>query len=271
MLYPVRNIVALTPVYNETLGMIQVFQRAIDAVREPLNRQGIAFRHFFLDDGALELPDESSILIRHVENQGLARTLGEGYHDAVFRLKSRPDVVVRLDCQEHDPAMILESIDHLGRVPVDAVFLPVVYNVKGESCKRRVDITLTIAELSAALNPPNIDVIKRIYNQVFPLGYQVFRTSLLEEILPKYQQALTLYQEIYHKPPTWGFDLLAMIFAAQIDAERIDFLFGGWMEPWLANRGLEKVEAQRDRVEKMLALCQRLGVVSENAEPPIIQ
>lgn len=265
MLFPVRDVVAITPVWNESLAMIQSFQAQIESVRSALVAKGISFRHFFLDDGAVHLPDESSILFRHEVNTGLAQTLSDGYEKVLRSKKGKPDVIARLDCQEHDPAMILQAVDHLMRVPVDAVFIPVVYNVKGEPSRRMVEVTQIIASLSQALHPSDLAVVESIYNQVFPLGFQVFRADLLSAILPKYQMAISAFQRKFNKPATWGFDLLSLLLSAEIDPERIDFIFGGWMEPWESNRGSDKVEAQRTRVKQMLELHAELNERSADA------
>lgn len=253
MLFPVRNVVAMTPVWNESLAMIQAFQEQIDDIRKALIAKGIAFRHFFLDDGAMHLPDESSILVRHASNLGLAQTLSDAY-TAVLELKVKADVIARLDCQEHDPRKIIEAVDHLTRVPVNAVYLPVIYNVNGEPSRRMVEVTQIIARLSAALNPPDTAVVDGIYNQIFPLGYQVYRVELLSAILPKFKSAVERFQGKFGVKPTWGFDLLSLLLAAEVDPMKIDFLFGGWMEPWSQNRGPDKVEAQQKRVHMMLDL-----------------
>jgi hypothetical protein len=117
-----------------------------------------------------------------------------------------------------------------------------------------VEVTRIIAELSSALSPADLVVVERIYNQVFPLGFQVFRSNLLASILPKYQLALSEFKTKFGKQPTWGFDLLSLLLAAEVDPQRIDFIFGGWMEPWESNRGPDKVEAQRARVRQVFEL-----------------
>lgn len=255
----IKNVVAITPVWNEPLGMIQKFLAAVDGARKKLVDKGIGFRHFFLDDGALHLPDEYSILVRHKKNEGLARTLFDGYQE-VFNLKSLPDLVIRLDCQEHDALQIPFVVDHFSHSSfINALFLPVWYWIEGQDRPAMKDITIMIADFIRALSPIQKEAVLGIYNQKFPLGYQAVRTSVLEEILPKLERGLAIFQEKTGKPATWGLDLLMILLAARQYPEAIDFVFGGWAEPWLENRGQDKIDAQRQKAITMVEVAKALG------------
>lgn len=252
-------IAAITPVWNEPLGMIQQFINTIDEVRLELNKRGIGFSHFFLDDCALHLPEESSILARHKINLGLAQTLVDGYRAVCSDLKTTPDIVVRLDCQEHDPWKILSILDSFSHSSAQVIFLPVWYWTEKEDRPLRKDITRIMAEFYAALSPINLEVILSIYNQKFPLGYQAFKTSFLKEILPNLEKGLKIFQEKFGQPATWGFDLLAILLAAKFHPEVIDFMFGGWSKPWAENRGPDKIRAQQEKAKGMIAVAKELG------------
>ena len=255
---PIRNAVAITPVWNESLAMIQKFQEGVEKVRHKLTESGIGFRHFFLDDCALHLPDEYPILVRHTENQGLAKTLLDGY-EATLGVKSAPDLVVRLDANEHDPLKIVEAVDHLSHAPADALFLPVWYWVESDPRPLMQQITAMIADFTRALSPINAPIVVSIYNQKFPMGFAAFRPELLRGILPLMHEGLKMSQEISGKPVTWGLDLLKILLAAEKAPGRIDFLFGGWAQPWAENRGPDKIAAQRKRAETMVDVAGRLG------------
>lgn len=234
--------------------MIQAFQGQMGAVRERLNADGIGFRHFFLDDGAPNLPDEASILVRHPKNLGLATTTVHGYQAALTSLKTPADVVIKLDCQEHDPQKIIEAVDHLQHTDVVALYFPVVYWVAGAPRKLMVEATRLMDRLRSALDPPDADTLKAIYNQEFPLGYQCYHADALRTILPSLERVLESYQAKYGKPATWGLDLVGMIFAAKAFPNQLDFIFGGWSQPWKENRGVDKIQQQKDRVDTMLDL-----------------
>ena len=258
---PIKDVVAITPVWNEPLGIIQKFQNDVAEVRRRLNERGVSFRHFFLDDGAMNLQDESSILVRHSKNLGLATTLVDGYEAVLTKLKTKPDLVVRLDCQEHDALMIPTIVDHLDHTDVDALFIPVVYTIEHEPRRLMTRVTTMMADLQTALSPINGQKILEIYNQVFPVGYQAYRFELLTEITQQLRTGLSVYERTYGRLPTWGFDLLSILFTAKIDTERTDLLFGGWMTPWLENRGADKVEAQRKKNAEIIKLAVQLGCV----------
>jgi len=256
----IGSIVAITPVWNEPLGMIQQFQNRIEEVRRELTEKGIGFRHFFLDDGALNLPDESSILVRHPENLGLAYTLVDGY-EAVLKLKSKADLVVRLDCQEHEADQIPFVTDHLSHNGTQAVILPVWYTVKGEPRPLMREMTRFIADFCEALAPIDAKTVLGVYNQKFPMGFQAFRSETLSKIAPMLRKALDIFQARTKKHATWGFDLLAILLAAKEVPDALDFVFGGWSTPWQENRGPDKVEAQKKRAEEMIAIALELGCI----------
>jgi len=255
----ITQVVAITPVWNEDLGMIQAFKNEIEEVRKALNRGGIGFRHFFLSDGAIHLPDdEFPILVRHEKNLGLAQTLLDGYQ-AVLALSNPPEVIVRLDCQEHDPSKILEIVENMEHSPINAVFMPVYYWIKGANRPPMKEVTQKISGFIDNLSPVNKAGVLATYNQVFPIGYQAYRREALESLLPQLKAGVKICEELTGKPATWGLDLLAILLAGDNDALMTDFIWGGWAEPWLENRGADKVNAQRTKAEVMVEVAIRLG------------
>ena len=255
----IKDVVVLTPVWREPLGMIQQFQEQMRNVAKCLRKSGVGCRHLFLDDGSSTLPDEAPCLIRHMQNKGLAHTIVDGYEAVFTTLKTPTDLVIKVDCQEHDPEMIPRIIDQFNHSEIDALYLPVVYWRDGHARKLMTDVTMSMCRLRESLTPVQQEAVCAIYNQEFPVGYQAYRVDLLQQVAPKLRNALRIFREIEGKPATWGFDLLAMMLAADIEPNRIDFIFGGWMKPWAANRSPEKIEAQRIRVRAMAAVAEKLG------------
>ncbi len=254
----IKSVVAITPVWNEPLGMIQKFRDDIADVQRTLASQTVGMRHFFLNDAALYLPDDYPMLVRHAENMGLTQTLLDGYR-SVLELKQQPDLVVRLDCNEHDPLRILDAVDHVSHANVDALFLPVWYWVAGSPRPPMKDITGMIADFTRALSPVDIETVLAIYNQKFPIGYQIFRPALLERLLPRLLAGIALSEKITGERARWGLDLLAILLAANENPDAVDFLFGGWATPWAANRGPEKIVAQREKAAVVVRVVQELG------------
>jgi hypothetical protein len=255
------KVVAITPVYNETAEMIVKFINGMDEVRAELAALGVDFSHFLLNDGALHLPEvmeEVDVLVKHKKNLGLATTLVDGY-EAVLALETPPDIIIRLDCQEHDPWKIISIVDSFLRSSARAIFLPVWYWTGGENRPMQKDIMRIMVEFCANLSPINIEVVLSIYNQKFPLGYQAFGADFLREIFPSLKKGLDIFQDKFNKPATWGFDLLAMLLAAKFNPETVDFMFGGWSKPWVENRGPEKITAQQERARCMIDVAKELG------------
>jgi hypothetical protein len=174
-------------------------------------------------------------------------------------LETPPDIIIRLDCQEHDPWKIISIVDSFSHSQTEAIFLPVWYCVEGENRPFQREINRTMAEFYAGLAPIDSKVVLEIYNQKFPLGYQAFRADFLRQILPSLERGLEIFQEKFSKPATWGFDLLAILLAAKLDPGKIDLAFGGWSEPWLENRGPEKIAAQQKRAKYMIMIAKELG------------
>lgn len=257
----VRSVVIITPVWNEPLGMIQKFQGQIAVVKEKLNRQDIALRHFFLDDGAVNLPDESAILVRHEKNLGLATTLLDGYN-AVLKLRIKPDLVVRMDCQEHDPTEILRVVDNFSHSEISAMFLPVWYWVEGEPRPREKEVTELLAKFVSSLSPLEEETILGTYNQKFPIGYQVYTPEFLAEVLPSLTNGISLFAEMYQTSATWGLDLLAILLAGYLCPSKVDFHFAGFAEPWRENRGADKVLAQQKKAGEMIQVFKHLQNLS---------
>ena len=139
--------------------------------------------------------------MRHETRRQLAHSIVDGY-EAVLRLRSRPDLVVRLDSQEHDPAVILTIEDHFAHTDVSALFLPVIYTVAGAPRKRFAEIAAMMAEFDAAITRADREVLLRLYNQEFPVGYQAYRTAALEQIVPFLRRALGVYRDESGKDPS---------------------------------------------------------------------
>ena len=253
----VEKVVVITPVYNESREMILKLLIGFMQVQSQLAGRGVELLHFFLDDDATHLPPECQRLVTHTENQQLARTLLDGY-SAVLEQHPDADVVIRMDCQEHDPAMIPRIIDAFRFSPVQALFLPVCYWVAGQPRPLMRQITQDIADFTAALSPVKSEKILRVYNQKFPLGFQAFTLPVITRLLPMLERGYEVFEQ-RHGRPSWGFDLLAIILAANLFPGEIDFLFGGWMPPWEENRPAEKIEAQRRKAEAIVDVAIGLG------------
>ncbi|HRY52674.1 MAG TPA: hypothetical protein P5089_02365 [Candidatus Portnoybacteria bacterium] len=255
----IKDVVAITPVWNEPLGMIQGFLESVEQVKKKLVGQGIAFRHFFLNDCALNLLGGYPTLVEHNDNKGLALTLIDGYQ-AVIDFNPQPDLIVRLDCQEHNPAMISDIVDIFSHSQAQAVFLPVWYWVEGQNRPAMKNIAAMMVEFTKALSPIRKEVVYETFNQKFPLGYQAFRFEALQAIFPELERGIKIFKERTGKPATWGLDLLTILIAAHHYPKAIDFIFGGWSNPWLQNRSHDKIEAQKQKAKMMIEVAGDLGI-----------
>ncbi len=257
----IRHVVAFSPVSNEPLAMIQKHRDGMEDARRALNAQGIGLSFLWADDGAAELPEDMPTIVQHPKNLHLATTLLDAYAAIVSgtRLKRRPDLVIRLDSQEHDPGMIPKIVDQMRYSTAQALFVPVVYWRDDEPRRLESDVGAIIYRLRNALHPVDTETIREIYNAVFPLGYQCFLTDLLEKILPDFARVMDLFEQETGAPPTWGMDLVSLVLAAHYaGAGGIDMSFGGWMPPWEANRLATKVADQRQKVGRMLQVLHKL-------------
>ncbi|MBI3290973.1 hypothetical protein HYZ76_01685 [Candidatus Falkowbacteria bacterium] len=254
----IKDVVVITPLWKESSAMIQALSDSIAEVGKNLNSRGVEIRHFFLDDcRPWHLPNGVPKLVRHKKNQGLSKTLIDGYEEVLF-LKPKPDLVVKIDCQEHDPKMIIPIIDHFNHSISKAVFLPICYWVRGQPRPLMTTVVNDIADFRASLSPINEKGILLAYNQKFPLGFQAFRREVLEQIMPKLEKGYDLFEDRFGQP-SWGFDLLAILLSANLFPQQIDFLFGGWMSPWEENRNPEKTAVQREKAEKIIKIAFDLG------------
>lgn len=260
------TVVAMVPVFNEPQEMIISFWAKFAEVVRRLKCQSnfqLNPQLYFLSDGAVNLPDNMPCLNgRRKENWRLARTLMEGY-GLVLKLDPVPDLIIRLDVQEHDPGLIPQIIDHFEHSPVEALFLPVIYEVEGQPRPLMAKVTRDMAEFQAALNPIDQKTILRIYNQKFPLGFQCYSCQALERIFPQLERGLEIFRQKYG-PPSWGLDLLAILLAAKNFPEAVDFFFGGWMTPYKENITSEKVAVQRLRAVTMVEIAIELGCPVKN-------
>lgn len=255
----IKKIVAILPCWGEPLAMINETRDKLEKVKKELEVKGFYFQYFFLKDGAEELPEDSPILVRHKKNRGLALTLLDGYGAIFTQLQNEPDLIIRLDVQEHDPFKIMEIVDAFLHSPVQALFLPVRYWVKGEPRPLMAETLRKIADFIPALAPIQRERVLEVYNQEFPVGYQAFRSGALWQILDNLQTGGAIFERKFGQKPTWGLDLLAILLAANKFPSDIDFIFGGWAEPWLVNRGPEKLAAQKDKAAKMVEIALELG------------
>ncbi|HYF10591.1 MAG TPA: hypothetical protein VD967_03255 [Candidatus Paceibacterota bacterium] len=258
MILPVQKVMAIVPCWKESAADIEKFLQRRERISQKLEKMGMEFRLFFLDDGAAGLPTEAPRLIRHESNQGLAQTLIEGYEAAVAH-EWESDIIIRIDSQEHDPSRIPEIADHMANTEADALFLPVCYWVKGEVRPKMMDIAVSMEKFVRALSPIDTPVIQSMYNVRFPLGFQAWRRDLLEKILPRLKEGARAFEHMTGKKVTWGLDLLAMLLAAHERSDKVDFLFGGWSEPWRENRDAEKIAEQAHRAEVMVKVAEYLG------------
>lgn len=248
----IKDVVVITPAYNEPLQMYVALREKMDSVKDHLAGKGISMMHFFLDDGSRELPDDFPILVKHMKNQGLWDGVFDGYKNIFSVLKKQTDLIVRMDSQEHNPFLIPEIVDHFNNSPVQAAYLPVWYWIKGQPRPKMVEIFGMIREFAEALAPIDSETIALMYNKRFPTGFQVYRRSALEKLIPFLEEGEKVFRRKFKANPTWGIDLMAMIFSAHKFPGGIDFLFGGWSEPWLQNRGEDKIKIQDSRTSMVL-------------------
>jgi hypothetical protein len=195
-------------------------------------------------------------LIRHSENQGLARTLVSGY-SALSNLKVPADTIIKIDAQEHRPEKIIEIVDNMSESPIDALFLPVWYWIKNQPRPLMKDISVMIVDFVKGLSPIKKEIVLKTFNQTFPLGYQAFRIQTLEKIVPILKRGVEIYENLVGKS-SWGLDLLAILVAAN-EFENVDFIWGGWSKPWLVNRNPDKIAAQRKKAAVMVDVAEKLG------------
>lgn len=255
----IEDVVIIIPCWNESLKMLQVLKDDLDKVGRELNRKGVSSLYYFIDDDAINLPDNYPVIVRHDKNEQLATTLLHGYQE-VFKLKNKPDLIVRMDSQEHDPRKIIEIVDHMENADIGALFLPVWYWVKGEYRPPMKEISSLITRFVGALSPIDSDIVMDTFNQKFPLGYQAYKIDFLKKMLSLIEKAYFSFLEIHKKPATWGLDLISILIAADIDMERIDFLFGGYSTPWKENRGADKVKAQEDKAQAWMEVARAMGL-----------
>jgi hypothetical protein len=264
----IEKVLVITPVYKEPRKMIEGFQYRIDEITYMLRNQGIDLLNFWLNDGAKELPPEFPTLVEHTKNQGLAITLLEGYKEILARHASDKEgsILIRIDCQEHNPRLITDSIrgegilNHFSATKTKALILPVWYWVKGQERPLSAEIMELMVNFRKALNPIDTRQVITTYNQKFPMGYQAFRLTALLEIVEKLEEGMEVFRKITGEDATWGLDLLTVISAAQIYPGTTDILFGGWSTPWEENRPQEKIERQREKAKIWIEVAQEMGL-----------
>lgn len=261
MMNKIRNVAVITPRCKENLAQVLAFRSRLSLANAELAKNGkqIKLTHYLLNDGDQSLVESySNHLVNHETNRGLAYTLVEGY-EAVLKIPDL-DLIVRIDIDgEHDIGLlpyIISTMEQpkMGQTQVQALYLPVVSSIEGKPRPNYEDVTRDIAQFGYAVKYPEDqgEVIRGLYNQRFPLGYQVYYPELLRQITPDLRRGLTKFKEITGKEPTWGLDLLAILLAAK--SAPIDFIFGGWMKPWEANRSPQKDLDQAERAKVMLQI-----------------
>jgi hypothetical protein len=252
------NVVVLTPTFQEHLSMLTKFSQEIELVRNQEENQGHVFSHYRLNDASQQFPIEVFALVSHSENQGLPITVVEGYN-AALNLADKPDIVVRMDTNEHRPPHILGVIDSFQTTLAEAVVVPICYSRNGDYHLLQREVMAGLTEFIEAMHPIQRSTILRYYNGVFPMGFQAFRAPFLQLILPDLSQGLQVYKEIHNQPMRWGLDLLAILLAAKRAPKLVDFLYGGQAEAWKSNRPVHKIEEQKERAREMIDLACRLG------------
>ncbi len=255
-------VVLLTPVSNETASMIDRLRSRIGNAKATLAQRGMRLAHFFLADGARELEIELPTLVRHPKSLGLATTLVEGYEAILRDLPEQPRYVVRCDADgEHDPAKIMDIVDAMDNTDAAGIALPVWYIVDGmpRPYMREVNALMgTFLDSLALAEEKHRAVVLDVYNNRFPMGFQAWRGTALAAIVQTLRTVLDGYRAAYSEPPSWGFDLLALLVGARLFPNKLDYVFGGWATPWKENRPESKIRAQRDRAERMIQIVQSM-------------
>ena len=262
----IKKVIVITPVYRESVEMIEVFQHKIDQITFMLKNRGIKLFHYWLNDCAEELPSGLPTLVEHTENKGLAITLLEGYKEVLAKHASNEEesILIRIDCQEHNPHLITDSVrgegilEHFSTTKTQALILPVWYWVKGQDRPLTAETMELMVNFRRALNPIDPRQIIQDYNQKFPMGYQAFQLAALPKIVEKLQEGMDVFQRINGETATWGLDLLTIMLAAQIYPRTTDIMFGGWSTPWEENRSQEKTERQRKKAKSWIGAAWKM-------------
>jgi len=252
----IKNVVVVTPVWNEPLAIIQKLRNEIRQVKEKLNDKGVALQHFFIDDAALFLPDEYPVIYRHTENKRLAQTLIDAY-SAIPNLKVKPDLVIRMDSQEHNTAYILNIVDLFSETDCEMVILPVWY-WEEDNRPSMNEIYKYLVIFYKGLTDMDEKTILGTFNQVFPMGFQAYRPEFLKKVLDKLLLAQKKYEKLFNEKMSWGLDLLAILIAVDL-TDNWDLIFSGFMPPWKENRGHDKIMSQKDKAKKMLTVFKAIS------------
>ncbi len=249
------KIVVITPTSREAEDIINIFLKKISETKTALMKKGITMEHFFLDDGS-KIIGLNNLLISHQDRQGLATTLIEGYESVVSKFPL-VDAVVRIDVQEHDPIDMISGIERvlLGNA---AVFLPVTHS--DVTAENTIFLEKEIISFKNSLDPINKEEILRLYNNTFPLGFQILTIDSLKAILPSLKEGFSIFKNKFNMTPTWGLDLLVALLIARSFPGHFDFYFYPKnTKEWKENKSLEKTEEQAKRSSMMVEVAKDLG------------
>jgi hypothetical protein len=255
----IRRVFAFSPVSYESWDIQFRHFTAMHTMEAKLKAVGCKLSFEWASDGCQTLWEGDVTLIKHDTHLGLATTLADAYTAILQRFHDsaeRPDIIVRLDSQEHNPRLLRKIVQQMRSTDVEALFLPVMYEVREQPRHLMRDIYANIIRLDNALHPVDTKIVSEIYNNIFPMGYQCFTWGLLQRILPHFLDVMALYQSQKSRPAMWGMDLVSLVLAKQFGS--VDFLFGGFMKPWESNRPPEKIAEQAARVEEMLGVLMGL-------------
>ncbi len=246
------KIIVIAPTYRETQEMLNSFTDKMDQVALLLKEKGHTCEYYFLSDGqTIDLKDKT--LLVHEMSQGLAYTLVEGYEEV---LKQKPDIVVRIDTNENDPFNIIEIVNRFEMKGVDTVFCPMTHLEVNETALESVQKEFEL--FKDALCTWNGSEIERLYNNVFPLGFQSFNATFLTKLIPFLKKGLSVFEELFSQRPSWGLDLLVVLLSCKLG--KTDFYFEPVETPaWKHNKSEEKSREQADRARKMIEVAHKLG------------
>jgi dolichol-phosphate mannosyltransferase len=181
--------IVFLPAYNEEsaiLPLLERFDAAFRAMKEP-------YRVVVLDDGSSDgtadavraagarFPVE---LIQHAENEGLGRTMADGFAH-VATIAGPEDTVVTMDCDDtHDPAYLPKAYEKL-REGYDAVILSRYQQGGGE---RGLSAVRSALSRGAGLFLKLFFPIRGVWE--YSCGYRVLRASAVRRLVQTFGEDL---------------------------------------------------------------------------------
>jgi hypothetical protein len=214
------KVAVLTPVFAESAPAIAAHYEAMDNVAGVVAGSGIDIEVHYLNDGAAALPDSLPRLVDHPRNLGLVSTLIDGYQ-AALTLNPAPDIVIRMDCVQHDPEDTLTLIEHLqpkAGALVSAV--PFAWGRMGESNPSLSDIERAVRRVATALAPIRGVDLEETYFVHVECAHQAYQLEALQHLIPYFIAGARFHAEAFHAPMRWGLDLLALLIAANAFKEK---------------------------------------------------